>query len=62
MGTLTDTEIGFYLGLTTVISGLITFIIRALLKSNCVEFRCCRILECKRDITHNPAELDLELN
>jgi len=58
---ITEAEVAFYLTLTTILSGLITVIVRALLKSNCVEFRCCG-LECKRDITHNPQELSLEIN
>lgn len=58
--TITEKEIAFYLSLTTLLSGLVTFVARALLKSNCVDFKCYG-LECHRDITHNIQELDIEL-
>ena len=34
-------ELAFYLSLTTMISGLVTFIARALLRSNCTTANCC---------------------
>ena len=40
--------------------GLITFIVRALLKSNCTKVQCCCVT-CERETTHNVKELEINM-
>jgi len=58
---MTPELIAFYTALTTTLAGTLTFIVRAILKSNCTHCKCCGA-ECTRDTTHVPQELDLEIN
>jgi hypothetical protein len=55
---MTPELITFYIGITTILSGTFTFTIRALLKSNCVEVKC-GCVECKREHSENPNELEI---
>ena len=55
---LTSEEIAFITGIATIVSGVITFITRAILKSNCVHCKCCGA-ECARATTHNANELEI---
>ena len=53
-------ELAFYLSLTTMISGLVTFIARALLRSNCNTAKCCYgCMECTRETTENIGDLEM---
>ena len=58
---MTPELISFYLGIATILSGTTTFVIRALLKSNCVHVKC-GCVECNREATHDPKELELEID
>jgi hypothetical protein len=55
---MTPAEIAFFTGLMTMLSGTFTFTIRALLKSNCIKVKC-GCVECEREATHDPKELEL---
>ena len=48
----------FWLTLATVLGAGITMLTKAALKSNCTHVRLC-CFECRRDTTHNIAELEL---
>ena len=53
-------ELAFYLSLTTMISGLVTFIARALLRSNCNTAKCCwGACSCTRETTENIRDLEM---
>jgi len=53
-------ELAFRLSLLTFIAGFLTFVVRAALKSNCVEFNACGI-SCKRDHSNNPGDLEIQV-
>ena len=55
---LTNEEIAFITGIATIVSGIITFMTRAILKSNCTHCKCCGA-ECARATTHEPRELEI---
>jgi hypothetical protein len=57
---MTPELISFYIGITTILSGTLTFTIRALLKSNCVHVKC-GCIECNREHTEDPNQLDIEI-
>ena len=55
---MTPEMIAFYTALSATVSGVITFITRGVLKSNCVRCSCCGA-ECVRATTHEKNELEL---
>ena len=55
---MTPEVIAFYTALSVTISGVITFITRGILKSNCIHCKCCGA-ECARATTHEAKELEL---
>ncbi len=56
-------ELAFYLSLTTMLSGLVTFIARAMLRSNCYSAKCCYgCMECHRVSSENVADLEMGEN
>lgn len=57
---MTPELLSFYLGVTTIVSGTITLVVRAVLKSNCVHVKC-GCVECNREHTENQQELELEV-
>ena len=57
---LTNEEIAFITGIATMVSGIITFVTRAILKSNCIHCKCCGA-ECARATTHIEKELELNV-
>ena len=52
--------VAFFTGLTASISGMITLITRAILKSNCVKLEC-GCIKCEREATHIAKELELNV-
>lgn len=58
--TLSTEEIAFYTGIATILSGVFTITIKAVLRSNCVRVTCC-CLECSREPTTNPKDFDIEM-
>jgi len=55
---MTPEQIAFYTALSATLSGMVTFIVRAVLKSNCTHCKFCGS-ECTREVTHEPKELEL---
>ena len=55
---LNEATIGFIIGLSSMTFGFLTFLTRALLKSNCIKSNCL-CCSCERDSTHNVAELEI---
>lgn len=58
--TLSTEEIAFYTGIATIMSGVFTITIKALLKSNCVHVKCACI-ECTRDRDISTNDVDIEM-
>ena len=55
---LSANEIGFYLGVSSMLSALTVTLLQVLLKSNCKTVsRCC--VHYERETTHNNRELEL---
>ena len=60
---MTPEEMAFGLSVLTMASGIFTFTIRALLKSNCIGGSCCwGCVNFERAETHNAKELELSTN
>jgi len=57
--TLTEIDVGLILALSTMTYGFMSFVGRILLKSNCVDVRCCCI-HCKREHTDKIEELEMK--
>ena len=55
---LTSTEIGFYLGISSMVSALTVTLLQVLLKSNCKTVSC-GCIHCERETTQNIRELEL---
>jgi hypothetical protein len=55
---LSDSEIGFYLGISSMLSALTVTLFQVLLKSNCKTLSC-GCAQCERETTHNIRELEL---
>ena len=55
---LTANEIGFYLGVSSMLIALTVTLLQVLLKSNCKTVTC-GCVHCERETTHNIRELEL---
>ena len=55
---LSDSEIGFYLGVSSMLGALTVTRFQVLLKSNCKTVSC-GCVHCERETTHNIRELEL---
>jgi len=55
---MTNEEIVFFTALMGMFSGIITFSIRGLLKSNCVHLKC-GCIECNRETAENTKDLEI---
>lgn len=55
---MTPADIAFFTALMTMMSGTVTFTIRALLKSNCVSVKC-GCIECHREPAKNSQDLEM---
>ena len=55
---LTSTELGFYLGISSMVSALTVTLLQVLLKSN-GKTVSCGCIHCERETTHNIRELEL---
>lgn len=59
--TFTTEEIAFYTGLATMLSGVFTITLKALLRSNCVRVKCA-CFECTREPeTNTSRNIDVEM-